>query len=94
MKVPPKRGKVWVVASIRDILINPVYIGMIRWNWRPQQKMMIDGQLHISRPRATDYLLCKGLHPPIISKETFNIAQDLMRHNPARPIGEKNTVKN
>ena len=34
MKVSPKRGKVWVVASIRDILINPVYIGMIRWNWR------------------------------------------------------------
>lgn len=94
MKVSPKRGKVWVVASIRDILINPVYIGMIRWNWRPQQKKMIDGQLHISRPRATDYMLCKGLHPPIISKETFDIAQDLMRHNPARPIGEKNTVKN
>ena len=62
MKVSPKRGKVWVVASIRDILINPVYIGMIRWNWRPQQKKMIDGQLHISRPRATDYVLCNGLH--------------------------------
>lgn len=54
---------------------------------------MIDGQLHISRPRATDYLLCKGLHPPIISKETFNIAQDLMRHNPARPIGRKKYSK-
>ena len=93
MKVSPKRGKVWVVASIRDILINPVYIGMIRWNWRPQQKKMIDGQLHISRPRATDYVLCNGLHPPIISKETFDMAQELMRHNPARPIGEKNTVK-
>lgn len=94
MKIPPKRGNVWVVASIRDILINPVYIGMIRWNWRPQQKKMINGQLRISRPRSTDYILSKGLHYPIISKETFDIAQELMKSNPPRPINDRFTVKN
>ena len=94
MKVPPKRGKVWVVASIRDILINPVYIGMIRWNWRPQQKK--DDRRSTPYFTTSSNRLCalQWITSPIISKETFDMAQELMRHNPARPIGEKNTVKN
>ena len=32
LKVPTKMGGDWVVATIRDILINPVYCGKIRWN--------------------------------------------------------------
>ncbi|NDO18060.1 recombinase family protein [Lachnospiraceae bacterium MD329] len=96
LKVPTKTGTDWSVATIRDILINPVYIGIIRWNWRPAKKKMIDGQLVTSRPRAKqeDCIYSKGLHQPIISEETFNLAQEYINSNPPRPIGEKNTVKN
>lgn len=94
MKVPTKMGGNWVVATIRDILINPVYTGKIRWNWRHTVKKMVDGQVTISRPRSNDSLTFKGLHTPIISEDTFNIAQELMKKNPPRPISEHSTVKN
>ncbi len=96
LKIPTKTGGDWVVATIRDILINPVYIGMVRWNWRPAKKKMIDGQIIISRPRsdAEECICAKGLHPAIISEETFKLAQEYMHQNPPRPVGEKGVVKN
>lgn len=94
LKIPTKTGGSWVVATIRDILINPVYIGKVRWNWRHNVKKMVDGQLCISRPRSNDSIVYPGLHPAIISEETFNLAQELMNNNPPRPIGERGTVKN
>lgn len=96
MKIPPKKGKDWVPSTIRDILINPVYIGKIRWNWRPANKKMINGKITVTRPRASaaDCILVDGLHPPIIEKEIFDLAQNFMAKNPPRPIGEHGTVKN
>lgn len=93
MKIPSKTGSVWTVATIRDILINPVYIGKIRWNWRHYVKKMVDGQVTISRPRSDDSITVNGLHPPIISEKTFYLAQEFMKKNPPRPIGERNVVK-
>ena len=95
LKVPTKMGGDWVVATIRDILINPVYCGKIRWNWRHQVKRMVDGKLSVERPRASveECVIVNGLHPPIVSEETFNLAQDLMKHNPPRPIGERYAVR-
>lgn len=94
MKVPAKMGGNWAVASIRDILTNPVYIGKIRWNWRHNVKKMVDGQVSISRPRSSDSIIYPGLHPAIISEETFNLAQEFMKTNPPRPIQDRNVVKN
>lgn len=96
MKIPAKKGGKWAVASIRDILINPVYIGKVRWNWRKNVKKMVDGQVSISRPRSDkeECIIVNGLHPAIISEQTFQLAQELMSQNPPRPIGEKLTTKN
>ncbi len=93
MKVPSKTGSVWTVATIRDILINPVYMGKIRWNWRHNVKKISDGQVTISRPRSDDSITVNGLHPSIISESTFQLAQEFMKKNPPRPIGERNVVK-
>ena len=95
LKVPTKMGGDWVVATIRDILINPVYCAKIRWNWRHQVKRMVDGQLVVERPRASveECVIVDGLHEKIISEEQFNLAQELMSKNPPRPIGERYTVK-
>lgn len=96
LRVPTRNGGDWVLGTIRDILINPVYMGKIRWNWRHAVKKMVDGCVVIERPRASeeDYVIVNGLHPALISEETFNMAQEFMQKNPPRPIGERNTVKN
>lgn len=84
---------IWTSSSIRDILINPVYIGKIRWNRRPEIKKMIDGKITVQRPRADDYILCEGLHNPIIGKETFELAAEIMNKNPKRPIRSDKTIQ-
>ena len=94
--IKPKRRDTWVPASIRDILINPVYIGKIRWNWRPVKKKIENGTKTFERPRTEkdSYILVDGLHSPIISEETWNLAQEYMKLNPPRPIQISRTVQN
>lgn len=94
MRIPSATGKKWVLATVRDILLNPIYIGKIRWNWRPNVKKMSEGKVTVSRPRSNDFLLYKGLHPAIISEDVFNLAQEYMSKNPPRPVKPGSTVQN
>lgn len=96
LKIPPQKGGKWVPASVRDILINPVYIGMVRWNWRPAVKKMVDGQVVIERPRSSieECVVVDGLHDGIIDPDVFAAAQENISKNPPRPVGERNVVKN
>lgn len=96
MHIPPRKSDHWSPATVRDILINPVYIGKIRWNWRKDAKKMIDGQVVISRPRSSieDCIVVDGKHPPIIDDATFSLAQEYISQNPPHPIGEKNKIMN
>ena len=96
MRIPPRKSTHWSPATIRDILINPVYIGKIRWNWRKDSKKMVDGRVVIARPRSSidDCVLADGKHPPLIDDATFALAQEYMAQNPPHPIGERNKVKN
>lgn len=96
LKIPPQKGMIWTAPSIRDILINPVYIGKTRWGWRPKVKKMEDGHVSAGRPRANieDCILADGLHKGIIDHDIFALAQEFMKKNPPRPIKEGVMVKN
>lgn len=94
MKATPRKGGEWTLPSVRDILMNPVYIGMVRWNWRQQVKKMVDGKVKKSRPRSKDFIVCKGLHPAIISKDVFSHAQNILKENPSRPVPQGKTIQN
>lgn len=96
MQVPAKKGGFWVPSSIRDILINPVYIGQIRWNWRPVTKKMVNGKIIIERPRSSieDCIIVKGIHPAIIEEKVYVMAQEYISRNPPCPIGQCDTIKN
>lgn len=81
MGVPTYTGiPEWNPETIKSILINPVYIGKIRWNDRVTVKRLVDGELSTSRPRAArsdSYLEIEGKHLKyaIIDEETFAAAQ-------------------
>lgn len=94
LKIKPQKGDAWVASSVRDILINPVYIGKIRWNWRPSTKKMVDGKVKTERMRSNEVILVDGLHEGIIPEETFKLAQEQIETNPPRPVSERNTIKN
>ena len=78
MKIKPPKINVWRAEAIRDILENPIYIGMIRWNTRKGVWVVEDGEFKKTRPvnKGDDRILTKGLHDPIISEELFNLAQE------------------
>ncbi|GHU57397.1 serine recombinase [Clostridia bacterium] len=85
LKVSPKKGGLWVVGTVRDILINPVYIGKVRWNFRPQEKKIQDGKKTLSRPRSERVQVFEGLHTAIINNEIWTSAQGYMNQNHKRP---------
>lgn len=93
-QIKPLKNRVWTSSTIRDILINPIYIGKIRWNWRPQKKKIVDGQIIRERPRTTDFRLFNGIHEAIVSDEVFCAAQELMSKNKSRPIRGDKTTQN
>lgn len=96
MKVPTRKGGDWTTSTIRDILINPVYIGKIRRDWRPEVKKIIDGEVVIERPRNSEenVSLFDGLHPAIIDVDTFRLAQEYMAKNPSLPVPTRYKVMN
>ena len=78
LKIKPPKIDVWKPEAIRDIIENPIYIGMIRWNTRKGVWKVEDGEFIKTRPinKGEDRILTKGLHEPIISEELFNLAQE------------------
>lgn len=96
MKVKPQRGGHWSPASLRDMLINPVYVGKVRWNCRPNSKRRVNGVVEITRPRAPEdtQVLVEGRHEPLVTEEVFEKAQRIMAQNRAPAIREKGVVQN
>lgn len=77
MSVTPPEGERWTADTIRNILENPVYIGMVRWNARKAVHVVEDGHIRKTRPVNKDgYILCEGKHPATISEELFYIVQE------------------
>lgn len=76
--IKPRKSPYWVPATVHDILQNPVYIGKIRWNWRKTIKKYENGEITKSRPKSPkeNWIMVDGKHPPLISEELFQAAQE------------------
>ena len=76
LNIKPPQSSQWTPDSIRTILENPVYIGMIRWNERKAILVVDDGKFRKTRPKTSEdeMILCKGKHDAIISEELFYAA--------------------
>ena len=96
LKIEPTKGGDWSPPTIRDMLINPVYIGKLRWNWRKDVKRRENGAVVVSRPRSAveEYILVDGLHEPLIDADVFATAQGYISKNRAPSIHEKGVVQN
>lgn len=96
LKIPPIRHDYWQKESIKDIITNPTYAGMIRWGYRKVKKTVTPQGKKTSRPISLDEncIVVKGLHEAIIPKEIFDKAQELLAEQPPVPVGYKNEIKN
>lgn len=96
MKIPAKLGGSWSPNNVRCVLVNPVYAGKIRWNFRPVTKKMQNGEVIRSRPMAQEgnYVLVDGLHPAIIETKTFEAVQQKMHSNTHAPVHMDKKMQN
>lgn len=96
MGIPPIRYDYWQKSTIRDMIINPTYAGMIRWGWRRSIKKIENGKPVQSRPITNDdnCVLVKGLHEAIIPQEEFDLAQKYISKIPPAPVGYRKEIKN
>lgn len=62
-RVPSKKGKYWCSTTVRDVLINTNYIGMVRYGLNEKKR----------------HFEIEGKHTPIISTELFEQAQRLLK---------------
>ena len=81
MGVPTYRNEQeWSSATVKTILMNPTYMGKVKWNDRMQVKTMVNGELVASRPRSNHtehYMEYDGKHKAhaLVDEETFNAAK-------------------
>ena len=78
LRITPPKGTRWTPDSIRTILENPHYLGMVKFNERKAVLVLENGEFRKTRPKTTngEYILCKGKHEAIISDELFQAAQE------------------
>lgn len=84
----PRSGGYWNPYTLRDICINPVNIGMIKWNERKEITVYEEGSLKITRPRNKDIILEKGKHPAIMDQDMYDKLIELEGKN-TRVVSKK-----
>lgn len=91
MGIAPRCRDCWSKSTVNDILKNPVYIGKLRWSYRKETKGK-DNKTH--RTLNSDYIFVDGLHPPLITKEEFNRAQETRRNNTYKSVKKNFQLQN
>ena len=92
--VKPRKSNEWSYSTIRDIIQNPVYYGMIKWNWRKVEKKMINGVVYKSRPKHKDYILVEGLHEALITKEVYDFANNNLKQKNSNFVRNDEEIQN
>ncbi len=89
--IPTSKGNAWHPNTVRGVLENITYAGYVYWGRRAVKKI---SQAKRCRPKNNDYLICKGLHEPIISKELFDASQVQRKANPGIPLHNDKKLAN
>ena len=94
----PRKAESWSPSTIKDILRNPVYIGKIRWDHRPEvitlrTDNVLNEEIVVSRPRNLKPLVVDGMHKGIINNKLWDLAQAKLNKNPA-PVQHNNIIQN
>ena len=81
---------VWSTRTVDDILKNECYIGnLVQCK---QKKINYKSKKRI-RNKKNDYIIATNAIPPIITKETFNLVQEMFKSNKYRGTGDGITSK-
>ena len=86
MGIKPYRSQKWEKTSIRAMLKNRHYIGLVVFGDRKKEKFVENGEivLHSVKQPAEEVIVAKGKHKGIVPLELFEAAQEKMDNNPRK----------
>ena len=77
MGIKTQRGNKWSAESLAKIRRNEHYIGKVVWNRRQSVKTIEKGEVVVSRPISSDYMVFPGRQPAIIDMELWDAVQEI-----------------
>lgn len=92
--IPSRTGAKWSQSSVMDIIRNPVYAGLMRWQWRKVIKKMVNGIIMETRPKDDDCLKIQGHFTAIITPEQYELAQKIRLSQPTSNPAAGNALQN
>lgn len=93
-QMKPRKNKLWDYQMVGHIMKNEVYYGSTAWGKRPTIKRLINGEITKIRVNADDYMLVRGKHEAIVSKEKWDLAQEKIKGNPSSRTGLNRDLQN
>lgn len=93
-QMKPRKNKLWDYQMVGHIMKNEVYYGSTAWGKRPTIKRLINGEITKMRVNAEDYMLVRGRHDPIVTKEKWDAAQEKIKGNPSSRTGLNRDLQN
>jgi hypothetical protein len=88
--VKPMKGDIWEKSSIRNMLKNVHYVGLVKFGTHKTEKFYENGQLVTRRSIPVDkddIIIAQGKHKAIVTQEIFDAAQEKMDNNPRAKEG-------
>ena len=93
--VKPRKSDYWQPDTIRDMLQNQTYIGILTWGKNPIKKILENGKAKKKRfYNQDDFKVSKGMYEPLITKEQFELAQVMMKSRRNREYNGDTGLKN
>lgn len=93
-QMKPRKNELWDYEMVRHVMKNEIYYGSTAWGKRPTVKKLINGEITKMRISAEDYMLVRGKHDPIVSKEKWDAAQAKIKGNPSSRTGINRDLQN
>ena len=84
----------WYDKRISNMLRNPHYAGYTTSTRRPTRKEVVDGKLKTVRLVNKDVQLYEGRHEPLVSREEWHKAQEILARNFTPPVPRGKGLKN
>ena len=92
--VPPRSADIWRPPVIYRILDNPHYLGLVRYDHRKQERVIVDGELRKQRAVRKDAPLYPGKHPAIVPQALWDEVQHARAARHLPPVRSHLDIQN
>ncbi len=87
MGIPAPKGGKWKKDTIRVMVKNPHYDGMVTYGAIKETTFIENGEKVRKKISQKDYILAKGIHPAIVDHDIWLKAQEIRANNPSAKVG-------